>query len=95
MKMKIDLADKQLVDYVLEHKKYRNSKVQVGIAEDYRELISAVASVCDVSIALIVNNMLSLLLENEDFVSNLRATAAKKYESKQKRMEQILQSLAL
>jgi hypothetical protein len=95
MKMKIDLSDKQLVDYVLEHKKYRNSKVQVGIAEDYREFIGAVASVCDASVSLIVNNMLSLLLENEDFVSNLRATAAEKYEGKRERMEQILQSLTL
>jgi hypothetical protein len=72
----------QLVNRILERKKYKNSKLQMCIAEDYRQLIDFVATACDMDMALVINNLLSVLLDDEDFCRLLRKEAAKRHNAR-------------
>jgi hypothetical protein len=93
--MNFDLSGQQSVDRVFERRKYKNSKRQVGIAEEYYHFIRAIAFTCNIDMSLITNNLLSLLFDNEDFMLLLKKEAKDKSDKYLKEMDKILQNLAL
>ncbi|GHT68939.1 hypothetical protein FACS189452_09310 [Bacteroidia bacterium] len=62
--------------------KYKNSKQQINIDESYRQFISLIADLYDISISQVTNNMLKVVFDNELLIKELKTVASKKYKEK-------------
>ncbi|GHT16739.1 hypothetical protein AGMMS4956_19700 [Bacteroidia bacterium] len=73
--------------------KYKNSKQQINIDENYRQFISLIADLYDISISQVTNNMLKVVFNNELLIKELKAVASKKYKEKMSTIDLKLSNL--
>jgi hypothetical protein len=67
--------------------KYKNSKRQISISEEYRDFISLLAELCKVDMSQLVNNMLRPYFTDENVVKRLKKIGAQKQREFLKKFE--------